>query len=187
MSTDTLFEYTSVRSRLIYKHTHKDMRGSDTSNISIVYAAPNGGTTLGHPNGMPAPQYAEHYIYALLKEFGVYHEKALVHLASIHGGVEILEQTNQWRGSLQDLECLLQNEEMTAALRKHGVIFLDDMDQIYSQVVYINHRCVDGVLQKNCHGFEKGQHQREIFASICNKLELKIEQQKKVWMKLTEH
>jgi len=185
MNEKILFEKSDAKSDLIYKHTHKDMKGYCGATKTIVYGS-NGGSVLGCPSGMPEDQYAEHYIYALLKEFQSYQEPLLKQLSKPFKCDTYLDQTAQWRDSLESMRLLLRNDEAIQSFRDHGVVFLNELDGIYCRISAFNHRCKDGVLRESYSGWEQGQCQRSVWATVCEQLEQKVAEQKKVLSRFTQ-
>ncbi len=184
MSNSKIFEKNEQRTQLIYTHTHRDFKGECKKSMNLTYMDESGKTVLGHPSGMPDITYAEHYIYALLKEFSVLQERVLQKVIGAYSCAEKLKQTCQWRGSIDELEILLQDEEAAFLVRDKKVLFLDDLKTIYSQVCSINKLCCEGVLTVGRYGFNCGESQLGILNLTCEKLEEKVTHQRQLWCQL---
>lgn len=86
---------------LIYKHTHRDYRGSDVN--VVMYGHPERGTVLGAISDMPDPVYTRSLAMARKRECKAVRDEALRPIFALFG-IEDAFKTNQNRDSFEDLE-----------------------------------------------------------------------------------
>ncbi|MCS0096519.1 MULTISPECIES: hypothetical protein [Vibrio] len=111
-------ERTPEQIELIWKHTHKDMKGVSNGVKTIVYPAPY--SCLGTVEDLPEDAYQDKLRYARYKECCEKRDEKLRPIMVEHGVIEHFDSTMQWRDELDDVAVFagftLQGEALEALL-----------------------------------------------------------------------
>lgn len=86
---------------LIWKHTHKDFKGTLGGEKSIMYPAPH--SCIGTVMGMPDDLFDEKLRWAKHSEVVCKCDVELSKIMNVHGLLEAYNSTRQWRESLKDI------------------------------------------------------------------------------------
>lgn len=113
---------------LIWKHTHRDYKGTLGGEKSIMYPAPH--SCIGTVKDMPDELFDEKLRWANHKEVELSCDVALSQIMKNYGLFETYNSTNQWRQSIEDVMTFVSfsvNEEMQVAIKndivKAGIKF----------------------------------------------------------------
>ena len=117
---------------LIYKHTHKDSRGTKNGQKSVTYFGQNG-TTIGTIETLPEQVFQDKLEYAQRKEVRVKRDKALMPIFKKYNITEYITGSEQWRDTEEETLSMIlsaSNEEN----RKYTNLTYEKAQECISQV-----------------------------------------------------